>query len=318
MLNPNLIYKRLALIKQLFKIGLEQSIQAESIAAFSILTFQDSVEMFLKLLCEKLNLNSDKFNFYDYWDKIPTLTLRESMKNLNHRRVNLKHKGLLPSKADIEISRVNAIDFFNQNTLPQFKVNFNEIYLSSLVIYPQVSTYLLKAENDLANNGFEECILNLSYAFEELLFVYEKSKTDDYINSPFSFGKKDSFWSCASNDIKKIDQSLGKIIDSMQKNIDELQDSLKLIALGIDFKKYAKFKLLVPRSLRKTDGNYHIVNAFQPKKLDKQNTQFCLDFVLESALKLQDFDFDISTIIDEPPNKMKYVSGDFDKGMIFK
>lgn len=32
--------------------------------------------------------------FMDYWNKIPELTLKESMRILKERRVNIKHKGL--------------------------------------------------------------------------------------------------------------------------------------------------------------------------------------------------------------------------------
>ena len=52
MLNREIIIKRLALIKHLYRIGAEQSRQLETIASFSILSLHDSIEMFLKLLAE--------------------------------------------------------------------------------------------------------------------------------------------------------------------------------------------------------------------------------------------------------------------------
>lgn len=58
-------------------------------AAFSILHLHDNVEMFLKLLAEYKNVKSDNFNFLDYWASIPSLTLKESMTNLNAKRVNI-------------------------------------------------------------------------------------------------------------------------------------------------------------------------------------------------------------------------------------
>jgi hypothetical protein len=53
MLNPAIIILRLSLIKQLFQIGCEQSKQSESIAGFSLLSFHDNIEMFLKLYHNK-------------------------------------------------------------------------------------------------------------------------------------------------------------------------------------------------------------------------------------------------------------------------
>lgn len=133
MLNQEIILRRLALIKQLYKIGLEQSYQVDTIASFSILSFHDSIEMFLKLVAENLDLKADKYNFIDYWENIANLTLKESMRNINARRVNIKHKGLLPSKIDIEISRVNTTDFFEQNVKLQFDIEFNDISLLTLI-----------------------------------------------------------------------------------------------------------------------------------------------------------------------------------------
>jgi len=133
MLNREIIIKRLALIKHLYKIGTEQSMQFETIASFSILSLHDSIEMFLKLLAEHKNIKSESFNFLDYWTSIPTLTLKESMRNLNARRVNIKHTGLLPSKADIEISRVNTTDFFEQNTIIHFGIDWKDISLLTLI-----------------------------------------------------------------------------------------------------------------------------------------------------------------------------------------
>ena len=52
MLSIELIIRRLAIIKYLFNLGVQQSMQAETVAGFSILTFHDCAEMFLLLVAE--------------------------------------------------------------------------------------------------------------------------------------------------------------------------------------------------------------------------------------------------------------------------
>jgi hypothetical protein len=158
MLNNEMLIKRLALIKHLYSIGLEQSRQVETIASFSILSFQDSIEMFLKLIAEHKNIKSEKFNFLDYWVHIPELTLLESMRSLNARRVNIKHKGLLPSKSDIEISRVNTTDFFDQNVIIQCGIDFKDISLLTLISYDKVRIFLEDAQKCLNDRKHEFCI----------------------------------------------------------------------------------------------------------------------------------------------------------------
>jgi len=74
MIPNELLIKRLAYIKQLYRIGMEQSQRNENIAVFSILAFHDSIEMFLALLCEHKNINNKDFKFLQYWDSIKELT----------------------------------------------------------------------------------------------------------------------------------------------------------------------------------------------------------------------------------------------------
>jgi len=293
MLNQDIIIQRLSHIKQLYQIGCEQSKQVESIAVFSLLSFHDSIEMFLKLLAEHKDINSSKFNFLDYWDRIPNLTLKESMRNLNSRRVNLKHKGLLPAKSEIEISRVNTIDFFEQNTFPQFGINFSDISLIDLVAYPEVKKYLKIAKESITNNKNEDCISNVAYAFDELLSTYEKNKSYFYGHSPFFFGEDLSF--LTSFLLKPSDKNLSDFIDKVKDSVEAIRKAVKITSLGIDYKKYTKFKILTPSVLRAIDGTMHL-QFWRNKKINKENCQFCIDFVIYAAITLQEFDFDIASL----------------------
>ncbi|WP_416866765.1 MAG: hypothetical protein ACMVP2_03710 [Imperialibacter sp.] len=296
-MKNEIVLKRLAIIKHLFRIGVEQSYQVETVAAFSILSFHDSIEMYLKLLAEEKNIKSDKLNFLDYWTQIPSLTLKESMRNLNARRVNIKHKGLLPSKSDIEISRVNAHDFFDQNTKTQFGIEFSEISLFSLISYENVRSQLEEAEKALNGNNFEDSIEKAAIAFHELLYTYENSKSDYLSNSPFFFGKDLTFQSSFHMGIRE-DRDMARFVDNVRDSLDGIQKAIKIISFGIDYKRFAKFKLLTPKVTRMQNG-HHVSEIWRKKKWTKQNCQFCIDFVLDSALKLQEFDFDIAEI-EEP------------------
>ena len=291
--NREIIIKRLAIIKHLYKIGLEQSKQVETVAAFSILSFHDSVEMFLKFLAENKNIKSEKFNFIEYWTNIPTLTLMESMRNLNTRRVNIKHKGILPSKTDIELSRVNTTDFFNQNVITHFGVEFESISLIDLVSYENVKDHLKISQDSLDSNKIEKSIENVALAFEVLLNSYEENKIGNYRYSPFFFGKDLSFNSSFFMGIE--DRKMSDFVDKVKDSLEAMQKAIKVMSLGIDYKKYVKFKLLTPRITRTMGGN-HVAEIYGDKKWTKENCQYCIDFVIDSSLKLQEFDFDIEEI----------------------
>jgi hypothetical protein len=291
-----MLIKRLALIKYLYSIGLEQSRQVETIASFSILSFQDSIEMFLKLIAEHKNIKSEKFNFLDYWVHIPELTLLESMRNLNARRVNIKHKGLLPSKSDIEISRVNTTDFFDQNVIIQCGIDFKEISLLSLISYENVRLLLDDAQKALNISQNETCIEKVAFAFYELLNTYEKSKLNTFRHSPFFIGKSLNFNKSFHREY--VDKKMEDFFINVKESIEEMQKAIKIISFGIDYKRFVKFKTLTPNIIKSTDGILIGGSRFK-KKWTKENCQYCIDFVLESSLKLQEFDFD-NTDLEEP------------------
>lgn len=308
MLSRDIIIKRLALIKYLYKFGIEQSKQTEPFASFSILSLHDSIEMFLKLLAEHINIKSDDFKFLDYWSCIPSLTLKESMRNLNARRVNIKHKGLLPSKADIEISRVNSTDFFEQNTSTQFGIDFNEISLFSLIQYDKIRQYLEVAQKALNENRIESCIETIAIAFDELISSYEDSKSSYYGNSPFYFGKDLTFLSSFHIGIgrawdDKVGSRLGEFVDKVKDSLDGIQKAVKIMSFGIDYKKFVKFKLLTPTIMR-TKGGKHVEQIRGKKKWTVANCQYCIDFVLDCSLKLQEFEFDINELVDNERPKI--------------
>ena len=130
----------------MYKIGIEQSVQKGTFAGFSILSFHDCTEMFLLLVAENKGDKVDDMSFMQFWDKYSDLTLKESMRKLKDRRVNIKHKGLFPSQSDVEESRITITQFFRENVKVQFGLEFDEISLADLIEYHNINGYIRKAE----------------------------------------------------------------------------------------------------------------------------------------------------------------------------
>ena len=57
-LDKGIIIRRLAIIKYLYNIGVQQSMQVETIAGFSILAFHDCAEMILLLVAENKGMKA--------------------------------------------------------------------------------------------------------------------------------------------------------------------------------------------------------------------------------------------------------------------
>ncbi|KAA6327669.1 hypothetical protein EZS27_023362 [termite gut metagenome] len=147
---------------------------------FCILSFHDSVEMFMKLCTEEKNITIDrKISFLDYFDRIPNLQCKVTMDNLNRKRMTLKHNGVLPSMLDIEISRVNVTEFFEENTPVFFNIQFSETSLVSIVKFEIVRSYLNDALKEIDNKNFADSIQYSHIIFKEL-FLLMKIINNDY------------------------------------------------------------------------------------------------------------------------------------------
>lgn len=294
LMNNDILLKRLSTIKLLYKLGLEQSKQSESISFFSILAFHDSIEMFLKLACEYKQIKSEKLSFIEYWDSLPHLTLKESMRNLNARRVNLKHKGLIPAKIEIEASKVNTIDFFEQNTKSTFGIDFREISLFNLIKFEETKSLLISAQESLNKNEFNNSIKNSTIAFDILLQEYKKNKIGLWDKNLFNFPDRirvgSSFNSRANNDSK--DNRLDDVVKKVNDKFDHLEKTLEVISFGFDFRKYSKFKMLCSDFYQITSGEYLFYGKENETNLNSENSEFAIDFILECSLKLQEFDYE--------------------------
>jgi len=295
-INPE-IYKRLVFIKYFYQFAREQSKLPTPQNYISILMFHDSVELFLHLSAEFLGLNLRDINFMEYFTRInkkleeQELTQRTSMDKLNRTRVSFKHKGLYPNPDDIEYFRVNAQNFFEENCPIIFGIEFVDISLLDLIQDDEVKKALRDAQNESKNKNYKNSLENIAIAFHILLRNYEENKKV-YGLSPFDIGDDLEFKMAFANK-RHTDNDL---INSLSKTVQAIQKVLKPIIFNLDYRKYLKFKLLTPdRIMIEKDDKFSTMWFAGRDKRDfkKEEVEYCIKFVIESALKLYEFDFEI-------------------------
>jgi len=291
MLDENVL-KRLAFIRYLYNLAVEQSQRPEPMCSSAILTFHDSVELFLQLGSEHFGVSKKSKNFMDYWqilkdEKQLELGQKVSMRRLNKARVGLKHDGNLPSRLAIDDFRISVTNFFDENTPLLFGVNFFEISLIELVQSEKVKNNLLEAEEYLIKGEYENSLDEVALAFRQLIDDYGHRKRDEFGRSPFFFGELLVFVDSVS-----IGDSMVKTVpDEVIRSIEALQNAVKILSLGLDYRRYAKFRLLTPVVMRFPGGKYYIQRIDRKKEVTEEEVRFCIDFVIESAVLLQEFEF---------------------------
>ncbi|HUW94747.1 MAG TPA: hypothetical protein VMW58_03100 [Anaerolineae bacterium] len=290
--------QRLAFIRYLYTRGVEASRRPEPLSAASVLTFHDSIELFLELASEHLDVGGKNPAFMKYWEllkpKLPDdgLTQQEAMRRLNKSRVALKHHGTLPSRLDIEAFRATSTSFFEENTPLVFGIDFTSVSMTRLVQDAQARVSLEQADLSLREKDDREEALGLiAIAFHQVVDGWEHSKRGDLGYSPFFFGKRltllDSF------SIKVIYPELATFIHAVKDSIESMQSAMKILSFGLDYRRYVKFRLLTPGVVGVYEGGY-TVHGFERDDLPSlDDCRFCYDFVVECAIHLQTFDFEL-------------------------
>jgi hypothetical protein len=293
--------KRLSFIKYLFSIGLNQSRQPEPLCAASILSFHDSVELFFRLSLEKLNISTGKEPaFMEYFDIIDNklkgakLSQKESMRRLDKARGNLKHLGVTPSRLDTESFRFTTLAFFNENCPTIFQIEFDSISLIDLIMFKRTNELLKEAESNFYKGLLYESLQNLILSFDYLIRDYEESKKDKFQGSPFFFGKSVASFNSFHLGLTSENGKFKDFVDKVTESIEAIQTAIKILSFGIDYKKYVKYKSIVSLVHVGISESGRIVSYKHGEiKLSKEDLDFCTNFIVESALKLQEFDFEL-------------------------
>lgn len=267
-----------------------------------IIEFHDTVELFLILTAEYLDIPVSSLRdigFMKYWNLINPilqkkgkdgLTQRISMEKLNEARVAFKHHGTAPSADTIDTVKVNVGNFLEENTALVFEIQFSEISLVDMIEFKKAKSNLNEARQFLVNGKKEEAVDRIALAFHQLIDDYIDRKRDWYGRSIFDFG---SFIGFSSTE--ELLSDVETAFDEVEDALDKLEEPTRIIALGLDYRKYVRFNILTARNILRTDEGYEIkrIDRRLEGELTNEDIQFCIDFVIECAIILKEFDFEL-------------------------
>lgn len=307
------VLQRLAFIRYGYTLAIDQSQLPEPMSAYSLLGLHDAVELFLQLATEHLNVDKKNPAFMEYWDIIDPklapdrLGQKAAMRRINNARVALKHHGNLPSQSQIEQFRAIVTAFFDESTTQIFDLHFSEISMIDLVPYEAPRMSLREAEMALSRGQNEAAMSSIAIAFDQLMHEINQGYFDRYFRSPFNFGEDFRFESAFFRRSGGIieDARREKFEDKLVKAVESMQSAVQILSLGLDYRRYAKFSLLTPVAFRMLGGSYEVqVVQGLVGSIDWPPTteacRFCLDFVIESAVRIRGTDISSTTPTSSP------------------
>jgi hypothetical protein len=292
-LDP-LTAQRLAFIRFLYEQGLSQAGQPDPLSATAVLSFHDAVESFLRLAGEHLKVNLPTgVNFADYWARLQPhlpgqvgLPSKNPMDRMNKLRVGLKHHGTIPSRTAIDQARADVTTFFTDATQVVFGIDFAAVDLIDMVTRKETAQALRDAQTHADAGDYVAAMAGLVIAFDDLIDHYSRRHHSGY-GDAFSFGPTlreiSSFGSPAA---RLTIENLDDHIIAMTTVAATMQRAMRMIALGIDYRRYVQFDILTPAVYGTMDGTIHITFSKAQEELTSQEDyQTCKRFVIESALQ---------------------------------
>ncbi len=303
--------RQLSLIRYLFELGNAQARQPDPLAGTAMLLWHGALELFLHLAAEHLgaeNSDKDRAKIMEYFPPINAklgtagpLPQKEALQRLNRVRGALKHSAVPPARESIEEAERALARFFEQAVPMAFGISLGQISLASFVRCREAREQLQAALEALEASDFQAALTASASAFYWLIQDYEARVSDRFGRSPF-FG--DTFERSESERLLSTirgfsfgidgDYYTNKAMQAISSDLSDIHTALNVLTLGIDARKHLRFRLLTPRR-RVYYRDHQPVEEWQfsSKALPPSDAdvQFCIDFVVESALRVQEFSF---------------------------
>ncbi len=286
--------ERLAFIRYLYQLGVEQSRKPEPANAVAILMLHDAADSLLQLASEHLNAPpKKKGNAYlmDYFEAVEgavsargNLDGATAMRRLSKARDTLKHHGVRPLSRDVEGLRVGCTNFFETNTPLVFGVEFDRISMALLIVIEEAKDALEESEALIDAGKITEALGSIAVAFAHVM------RRQNGIEPPHKTKRRISFAAAMSGWTAHVEHEVREVaeeVERLSRAVETLQERVTFISLGIEPANIERFRRLTPSVALGFDGTPHItyMGGEPPPNLD--DVRFCYDFVVGVALALQ-------------------------------
>ncbi|MBI3776230.1 MAG: hypothetical protein HY273_11875 [Gammaproteobacteria bacterium] len=284
------ILNKLLLSRSLYYLAKENAASASgNRLSIACNLLQDSVECFLLALSEYVNAGiGQRTDFDKYFEQINLkivpreLPFRLRLIALNKLRVNSKHYGLEPAKAELEPLLMTVLEFFNEVTRIDFGREFATISLVDILHDGEAKDLLRQAESAYESQEYGQCLIRC----REAVFVRFESRYDaqPFKNRSNTFGltlgSKVPYF---ARDQKYIEEYVKEPTDYVIYDHNSIE--MVLMKSGVDSVAYWNVWRLTPDVYRKSKDTSWIVKNDLPK-LDTEGIRDRAEYVLLATTEM--------------------------------
>lgn len=245
---------------------------------------QDTVESFLRILSEWGGADvKDTASFQTLIDKVGerfrvVVEHKASILRLNRARVAFKHHGITISESEAAGFASAAEAFLSEVSSEVLGIAFAEISLISEIDHRRTQNWLHKAERFLQSGNYKESCSCASIAmaiYRSFSAQWAREWTRD----------RPSFF--LSREIRN-DSKLRELTEWVEESIRPIVQRLDLMMQGVDAASYRRFLAFTPTPVITAAKTIRIVRHRNTANPSESDARFCIDFVVESALRIRD------------------------------
>ena len=268
-------------------------------SGLSVLNFQDSAEMVLRVIAEHLRCPlKENASFNQILDTIDSrgdkkITHRIPLNQLNKARVNFKHFGLEPKDVDVMKFKQDLEAFFPAAVSTFLDIDFESITLTRLIGHRRTENFLNEAERLTGERDYEAAIRNSAIAFTIFRSHYNT--------------EQDIFW---SDPFRRFnDDEVNRWADNIEETIARQQSQLNLIMDGINLSDYRRFQGYTPIVHLSMAGRYEVIDmgVVDPAKLSHEIAIFCYHFAIDAILLMKNNQLPPRFPIQEPERQLRVI-----------
>ena len=282
---------KLLLSRSLYQLA-KENIQTTSGIRLSIACniLQDAVECFLLALSEHVNAGiGQRTDFDKYFEQINLkiapreLPFRLRLIALNKLRVNSKHYGLEPARAELEPLFITVWEFFNEVTRTDFGKEFATISLVDMLHDSEAKEFLRQAESAFEAQDYVSCLVLCRQAvFVKFEWLYD---AQPFLNGENALGLMmlSSKVPYFARDQKYLEENVKEPTDYVIYDHNALE--MDLMKSGVDSVAYWNVWRLTPGVYRKSkDTPWVIKNDL--RKTDSDGIKDRAEYILLATTEM--------------------------------
>lgn len=298
------ILKKLVLSKQLFNRALVQTNSFSNIEhLMAVITFDLATETVLNAVVSSLEPNktpSDGIpSLLNQVDKILSdknignVPDRANIVSVHNIRNDAQHDARYPHSSELSDCQTYTRDFLKKIVKLVWNVDFDKITLTDLIKHEKIKTHLQSADEFLLNGNYKKAIEKATIGFDKALSSVGRvlvGSTSLYSHNKIvvtdPFGRK-----MAGN-------------DTITKAFERMQETLRLLALGLNSLDFLKYKKITGTPLYSLGNEEPIDFIFAKNDPTKDDAEFVVAYAINSILAIEDKAGDIEKPFGKNPDSI--------------